>query len=169
LKILVTVFVIIVLMPICFGFKSQQQNSPYPPEKFSVIKAKRADGKPVVGSIDLAYSDYADKARYPWCLTINIALDLKKVSKDGLPIWSESQIADKLEDELIRSLRKIETAHYVGHLFNDTFLDIYIYLDNPEKANNYLKKQVNKEGLVRGFAYEIKKDPDWTTVKGFFK
>jgi|GEM_PF-6129445 len=53
----------------------------YPPEKFSVVEAKLENGKPVVGSINMAYKDYEDKSKYPWCLELHIALELKNVTQ----------------------------------------------------------------------------------------
>ena len=164
-----TILIMTTFLSTLFGFKSQNKNSIYPPEKFSVVEAKLSNGKPVVGSINMGYKNYSDKARYPWCLKINIALDLKKVTENGLPLKSESDIANKFEDELINSIRKVATAHYIGHLYNDTFLDVYIYLDNPEKVNEYLQSEVNKKGLIRGFAFRIEKDPNWTFVKALLK
>ena len=74
-----------------------------------------------------------------------IGLDLNNLFENGLPKDSESAIANKLEDELFTNIKKYSSAHYIGHLFNDTFLDIYIYLDKPEKVHKYLQSQVNKK------------------------
>jgi hypothetical protein len=140
----------------------------FPKESFSVVEAKMGD-KPVIGSFNMAYKIYDKKAKYPWCLKIAIGLDLDNLFENGLPKNEESAIANKLEDELLAEIQKLTTAHYIGHLFNDTFLDVYIYLDDPEEVHNYLQTQVNKEGLIRGFGYEINQDPKWTTVDGFLK
>jgi len=150
------------------GQKSKTENKDiFPPESFSVVQATLSN-KPVIGSFNMAYKNYDKKAKYLWCLTISIALDTANLFENGLPKDNESAIANKLEDELLSEIKKIATAHYIGHLFNDTFLDIYIYLDNPEKVHQFLQTQINKEGLARGFRYEINQDPQWTTVKGFF-
>jgi hypothetical protein len=106
---------------------------------------------------------------YPWCLKIVIGLNLDQVYENGLPYPDESKIAIKLEDELIAKIQQISVAHYIGHVFNDTFLDIYIYLPDPKEIHNYLQTQINKEGLIRGFGYEINKDQEWETVKVFLK
>ena len=157
------------LLSTFFNTKAQDKNSIYPKENFSVIQAKLRNGKPVIGSINMAYKNYNKKAQYAWCLTINIGLDLKNVNENGLPLQSESDIANKFEDELIKNISKYATVHYIGHLYNDSFLDIYIYLDKPEMIDQYLKKEVNKKDVTRGFAYEIKKDVDWNIVKPYFK
>ena len=152
----------------CGQRNGQKTTKVFPKESFSVVEARFGD-KPVIGSFNMAYKTYDKKSQYPWCLTIFIALDPDNLFENGLPKDEESAIANKLEDELFIEIQKLATAHYIGHLFNDTFLDIYIYLDEPEKVHEYLQTQVNKEGLIRGFKYEIVKDPKWTTIEGFLK
>jgi hypothetical protein len=152
-----------------FKGKAQNKQSISPPEKFSVVEAKLSNGKPVIGSFNMGYKNYGLKNRYPWCLTINMGLDLKHVTDNGLPTKAESDIANKFEDKLIADIKKITTIHYIGHLYNDTFLDIYAYVDNPEKVNKYLQSQVNKKGLIRGFAFKMQKDTNWDMVKMFLK
>ncbi|MEO6149086.1 MAG: DUF695 domain-containing protein [Mucilaginibacter sp.] len=162
----------ILFIPLLFLFfncKSQTKESIYPTEKFSIIKGKLDDGKPIIGSINTSYINYGHKAAYPWCLKINIALDLKYVNEYGLPLKAESDTANKFEDQLLSKIKKLATAHYVGHFYNDSFLDIYIYLEKPENVHQFLQSEVNKPKLTRGFAYEIKKDPDWDIVKAYFK
>src|SRR5271165_6614679 len=99
MKNLNNILIMSILFSTLLGFKSQNKSSIYPPENFSVVEASLSNGKPVVGSINMAYQDYAAKAKYPWCLTINMALDLKNVTENGLPLKSESDIANKFEDE----------------------------------------------------------------------
>jgi Family of unknown function (DUF695) len=149
--------------------KADKKEQIFPDEEFSVVEAKMVDGKPTVGSINQAYKSYNKKIKYPWCLKLAIGLELDSCYENGLPKGDESKIANKLEDELLVEIKKLATAHYIGHLFNDTFLDVYVYLDEPEKVHQYLQTQINKEGLIRGFGYEINKDPAWTTVREYFK
>ena len=146
--------------------QSNNSNGIFPKDSFCVVQTT-VDDKPVIGSFNRAYKNYEGKANYPWCLTISVALDLANLYEYGLPKDNESAIANKLEDELVTEIRKLTTAHYIGHLYNDTFLDIYVYLDDPEKVQQYLQTQINKEDLIRGFKYEINKDPKWTTIAGF--
>ena len=135
-------------------------------DSFCVLQST-LDDNPVIGSFNRAYKNYGGKVNYPWCLTISIALEPENLYEYGLPKDNESALANKLEDELVTEIRKLTTAHYIGHLYNDTFLDIYVYLDDPEKVQQYLQTQINKEDLIRGFKYEINKDPTWTTIAGF--
>jgi hypothetical protein len=165
IKILIAV---LLLLPV-FSCKSQDKHSTHPPEKFSVVEGKLSNGKQVVGSINMAYKDYKEKYKYPWYLELNIALELKNVTANGLPTTEESNIANKFEDELFNEISKITTSHYIGHLYNDSFLDVYIYLDDPKKVHEYLQTQVNKKGITRGFAYKITNDPLWTNVNSLFK
>ncbi len=140
----------------------------FPKENFSLVEAKIGD-KPAIGSFNMSYKKYDKKEKFTWCLKISIGLDLENLFENGLPKNEESEIANKFENELLGEIQKITTAHYIGHLFNDTFLDIYIYLDDPEKVHNFLQTQVNKEGLIRGFGYKINQDPKWLTVEEFLK
>ena len=143
-----------------------KSNDVYPKDSFCVVQTT-LDDNPVIGSFNREYKNYKGKVNYPWCLTISIALDPANLYEYGLPKDNESAIANKLEDELVTEIEKLTTAHYIGHLYNDTFLDIYVYLDDPEKVQQYLQTQINKEDLIRGFKYEINKDPKWTTIAGF--
>ena len=153
----------------CNGQNKKTENAEiFPKENFSVVEAKLND-KPVIGSFNMAYKEYANKPKYPWCLKIAIGLDLKNLYENGLPKSEETAVANKLEDELLVEIQKITTAHYIGHIFNDTFLDVYIYLDDPKKVHEYLQTQVNQEGLARGFGYEINEDPKWAIVTGLLK
>jgi len=154
-----------------FGCKTNNQTTGdiFPKESFSVVEGTTAKNKQLVGSINMAYKNYDNKAKYPWCLTINMALELENLYDNGLPKDNESKIANQFEDELISEIKKLSTSHYIGHLFNDTFLDIYVYLDKPEKVNRYLQTQVNKKDITRPFRYEIKEDPLWSTVQPYFR
>lgn len=138
----------------------------FPAENFIVVEGN-VNGKPVIGSINNAYKNYEYRQQYPWCLRISIGLDLNNVHENGLPKDAESAIANKLEEDLLADISKKATAHYIGHLYNDTFLDFYIYLDKPQDVHNYLQTQINNESLLRGFSYEITQDPSWSVVKGF--
>jgi uncharacterized protein DUF695 len=150
------------------GNKKQMANDIYPNENFSVFEAI-LDDNPIIGSMNLAYKDYPKKDTYAWCLKIAIGLELGNCYENGLPKSKESQIAVKLEDELLKEIKDITTAHYIGHIYFNSFLDVYIYLDDPKEVHNYLQTQINKEDLSRGFGYEIFEDPTWKTVDNFLK
>ena len=153
------------------GCKSDQiknEKDIFPPEKFSVIKAQ-LHGKLVVGSFNQSYSTYDKKNVYPWRLIISMALSLDSLDSNALPSPGESKIAYAEEDELVAKIQKTATAHYVGHLLNDGFMDIYLYLADPKAVNILLQGEVNKPDLKRGFKFEISQDPEWTTIKGFMQ
>ncbi|WP_422104826.1 DUF695 domain-containing protein [Winogradskyella sp.] len=153
-----------------FGYgqnKKLESDKIFPKEEFAVVQAKLEDGRPAIGSFNFAYKNYEYKSQYPWCLKIAIGLDLEKCKENGLPEPEETSIANKFEDELLKNIKEMTTSHYVGHLFNDTFLDVYVYLDDPEKVHQWLQTQINKEGLTRGFGYEINEDPKWKTINQF--
>ena len=151
----------------CEQNKNSESEKIFPEEKFSILEATLENGNPVVGSFNMAYKDYDKKSKFPWCLSISIGLKMENCKENGLPKSEEIPIANRFEYELLEKIKEITTAHYVGHLFNDTFLDVYIYLDDPEKVHQWLQTQINKEELIRGFGYEINQDPKWKTVKNY--
>src|SRR5262245_13329896 len=130
-----TTIIIASFLIILFGCSRQDNKSNttgvFPPESFSVVETTTKYGKQGVGSVNMAYKNYDKKTKYPWCCRIAIALELGNLFENGLPKNEESAVANKLEDELLAEIKKLSTAHYIGHLFNDTFLDVYIYLDDP--------------------------------------
>ena len=140
----------------------------FPEDSFSMLQAE-ADGMAVTGSVNKGYKDYGRKEDFPWCLHIGIALNADSVQGNGLPKSDEMDIAYRQEDILLEDIKNIETTHFIGHLFNDGFLDVYLYLPEPQKVHDYLQTQINKEGLLRGFGYEINKDPNWDRVEVFMK
>jgi hypothetical protein len=139
-----------------------------PKEPFSVIQST-LNGNPVVGSFNMAYKEYKEKSDYPWCLTISIALDTKNLYPNKLPFPGETKISNDEEAQLVSKIKKITKIIYVGHLFNDTFLDVYIYLDEPEKVHEFLQLEKDRQSLLRGIKYEIKKDPNWSEVESFLE
>ena len=168
LKKLILIIGILTYLFGCKNNKDVDSDNIYPKEEFSVLDAKLEDGRPAVGSFNLAYKNYEFKSKYPWCLKISIGLNIENCMENGLSDNpDEIRIVNQLENELLENIKGISTSHYIGHLFNDTFLDIYVYLDNPEKVHKWLQTQVNKEGLIRGFGYEIKEDTKWDTIKSF--
>lgn len=96
-----------------------------------------------------------------------IGLDEGNLYENGLPVADESSVANRMEDRLVETIKTLGTAHYLGHLFNDSFLDIYLQLDDPEATHKYLQELIASEDHERGFGYEIKEDPDWSAVQGF--
>ena len=155
-KIIILVFFLLTLS----GCQAQTK------ESFSVIEST-LNGNPIICSFNMAYRDFKQKSNYPWCLTISIALDLKNLYPNKLPLPEETQIANDIQDQLVSKIKKITKVEYVGHLFNDAFLDIYIYLNKPDRVHEFLQIEKDKESLIRGIAYEIKEDPNWATVQGF--
>jgi len=164
----VVTILLVSFLPSVFSSKAQNKTV-FPGEKFFVLEAQLPNGKPVIGSINKAYKNFNNKTAYPWCLKINIALESKNCTENGLPNKQESDIANRFEDQLLKEIKTLAIAHYIGHLYNDTFLDVYIYLDNPEKVQKYLQSQINKKGITRPIAYEIKKDIGWGTVASLIK
>lgn len=147
---------------------SEEKTNVFPPERFSILQGV-SDGKAVMGSANKGYKDYGRKSEFPWCLHIGVTLAPDSLQANGLPKDDEIEIAYKQEDELVDKIKNIETAHFIGHLFNDGYLDVYLYLPESGKVRDYLETQINKRGLLRSFIYEINEDPNWDSVNGFIE
>lgn len=148
--------------------KNDITNAPkmYPPGNFSVIQTEM-EGRVILGSANKGYKDYERKAEFPWCLHIGIQLDSAHLNGDGLPLQAETDIAEEQEDKLIAGIKALETAHYIGHLFNEGYLDLYIYLADAKQAHEYLQEQIKNTSMPRPFGYEIHKDDEWNYVANF--
>ncbi len=149
-----------------FGFSGGKD---YPKENWYLVEARLPDGRPAVGTVNAGYQEFPHKIKYPWSLRLHIALNLDDVTPNGLPLEQEKDIGQQFEDELVAALGKLTVVHNVGHLYNDGFLDVYLYLAAPEKAHAYLQQRIENKDHTRGFAYEMSKDPHWTEVEFLFR
>lgn len=147
--------------------KSTSEDGLFPKEAYSIIEAKLENGKPVIGRFNQGYRSYPSKSKYQWCLKVAVELDKERLFRNGLPLPEEKEVANNLQEKLIEELGKLTTTHHIGHLYNDKFLDIYWYVEDPAKVHQWLQAQTAEQTLVRGFGYEINPDPKWQTVRMF--
>lgn len=147
-----------------FGLFGNSTNA-QPEDNWYLVDARLKDGRPAVGRVNGIYCDFPDKALFPWSLRLNIGLNLDDTRADGLPLSQERKIAQKFEDELIAGIHRQSTVHYVGHLYNDSFLDVYLYVADPDAVHAYLQKRIEDKDHTRGFGYEMTKDPHWKEVE----
>ncbi|MES2388658.1 MAG: DUF695 domain-containing protein [Bacteroidota bacterium] len=140
----------------------------YPPEFFSVFQGE-LNKKPTVGSFNVGYKDYNYREAYPWCLKLAFKLDKKGLFPNDLPMQPESDSAYALESEYLVRIRSLGPAHFIGHLFNDGYIDIYVYLEKPDAVRAYLQARQNSHNSRREFEFEIVNDPEWSSVRRFLK
>lgn len=151
----------------CKNSKNEDFIVTYPEENLGVIKAQYSDGSLAIGAFNRGYKEYTDKSNYPWSLIITMDLNPENCNPNGLPKAEENELANKLEDELVESMSTISPTHNVGHLFNSNQLDIYLYVRDKNKINEWLQKEVKKDSLKRIFTYEIGKDGNWENIANF--
>lgn len=145
------------------GIQSSDTKGIYPEENLSRFQAV-LDDKPALGCVNLAYKDFRRQLAYPWCLKITIGLDLDKITDEGLPEPDESIVVGQFESDLLREIRAITPAHYIGYVISDTFWETYIYLDYPEKVSTYLTDEIDSRERIRSFAFIITQDYNWSMV-----
>lgn len=137
---------------------------------YSVIQSKNDKGELMaIGTVNASLKNYNNKKKFPWCLTISIALEERNLNKNHLPNQQESDIANKFKDVLVAQIEKLVPAKYVGHLYNDGFLDVFIYLKDPENAHNYLLTFADKKDNIREFSHKIEQDLNWERVESLLK
>lgn len=151
----------------CKDSKQEDFKVTYPEEELGVIKAKYTDGTLAIGGFNRGYRNYKEKHYYPWSLKITMALNSEKCNPNGLPMDGENELANKFEDELVENLSNISPIHNVGHLFNNNYLDIYLYVRDKNKIDEWLEMEIQKEKLIRSFNYELIKDENWSTTANF--
>lgn len=137
----------------------------YPEEKLGVIKATYSDDSIAIGAFNVGYKNYQEKSNYPWSLIIIMNLDVKNCTPIGLPTESEGEITNKFEDELVEKMSKISPIHNVGHLFNKNQLQIFLYIRDYTKINEFLEIEIRNKKLVRPLTFEITEDPNWSTTE----
>ncbi len=139
----------------------------YPKESFVGFTAE-LKGKPLVGSMNHEFKNFDKKAEFPWCLHMIVLLDTNNLFANGLPKTEESNIAYKTEDSLLALIRNIEPAQYVGHFFNDGFLDIFFYVQESKKIDDFFRLHKDDK-RVREFGWDIEKDVSWSKVEEYMR
>jgi hypothetical protein len=151
----------------CKDLKNEDFKVTYPKDKFGVIKAKYSDGSLAIGAFNRGYNEYAEKSNYPWSLKINMELNPKNCNPNGLPLATETELANQIEDDLVKNMSKISPIHNIGHLFNSNHLEIYLYIRDKNKIDEWLQMEIKKENLIRSFTYEINEDEKWELIENF--
>lgn len=164
-KILLRLFSTLISLLISFQYSSAQVVE----EQFAVVDGEFENGVKIIGTINMAYKEFQDKRTYPWCLHIVVELDQDSLFVNKLPLRSESTLAYALEDELVAGVKKIATTQFIGHVFYDGMMDIFLYLKAPEVVNQYLQIKTAGTGHVRGYSFEISEDPEWLKVASYLK
>ncbi len=131
---------------------------------FAIIDAMM-DEKPLVGHVNFSYNNFNSKSKYPWCLQLSVPLEPEEVNENGMANTLETtQSCYQLKDKLIAEIEKLTTIQYVAHYFNDGFFDAYVYIDTPKKVHEYLQTQLEHPDRIRGFAYQINRDENWSRI-----
>jgi Family of unknown function (DUF695) len=137
-----------------------------PGEEFAILEAE-FDDLPWFASINMAYKNYNNKTSAIWHLHIEI--DMQDVTDAGLPTDKEAAILNPFEGELLQKIDAVVSNHYIGRVTYNGTRELFIYLDDPESANNLLQELVNTPPYVRQFGYSMVEDPEWEEINVFFQ
>ncbi len=136
-----------------------------PPENLTTLEGL-IDGMDAVLVQNHALKNYRARDRFPWFLYLRIFYRDKLPNK--LPAPAEQKIIDQFEDELAAEIKRSENAVFIGKTTWNGVREIVFQVKDPERVNNYLTEIIEQETEIRGFDFEMKKDPAWENAGHFF-
>lgn len=137
-----------------------------PPASWCLQEVTDQDGNKVLITANLGYKNYADKAKFPWCLAVNITT-LQKYP-NGLPTAEEAPILNTTEDMITEALVKAGATQFIGRVTMKGYRELYYFVTNPDKADAALKKLAKKR-QPREWEYQMQEDENWSRVAPFFR
>ncbi|MGY6650084.1 DUF695 domain-containing protein [Wenyingzhuangia sp. IMCC45574] len=151
------------------GFKEKDKIRELIPLRFIEKRISLPNNKSGISLFNSSYRKFKKRNAASWCLNITVSLDKKFCDKDGLPLIEESFISSQFEKKLIVELMSESDTniHYVGHIYKEFCLEMYLYLESPEEIYDFMEEKFNQKKLTRGFVYEIIKDTKWDLVNNY--
>jgi|GEM_PF-1024227 len=144
---------------------SAAQTSKIPTENWCIQKATDQDNNLMFITANLGYRDYAYKAEFPWCLSVNMPIVDKNFN--GHPTAPEALVLNQAEDLITAELEKDGVLHFVGRTTVKGFRELYYFVADPEKANATLTR-MGQHQQPRAWEYHMEKDAAWLRVQPFF-
>lgn len=141
-----------------FGINKNNSNT------FSVYRSE-LDGKPLFATIDTKYSNYSEKSRFNWFLSIS--MPLVDPTHDGLTTRGEANELNKTEDLLEKKIAQIGDFCHIGRVTWNGYREVIYYVNDPEKIAKSLQDIIDS-GEFRDFSFRCEKDDDWKNVQIYF-
>jgi hypothetical protein len=144
-----------------FGKKSDER---FPAESFVIAEGER-EGRPAFAMINKAYKNYAFKSEYPWHIEIEVTM--REVSEAGLPLNTEANVLNGLEDLIEAEMKKVCTVHYIARQSWNSLRMIDYYVDDGDAAERVLSG-VSRNAPARDLTFKVERDDTWEICEGFF-
>lgn len=142
------------------------QTGQVPRENWCLQELSDQNGNKVLITANLGYKNYADKAKFPWCLAINITTIDKY--PNGLPTAAEAPVLNATEDLITEALAKAGATQFVGRVTVKDYRELYYFVADPAKTDAVLKKMAKKR-QPRSWEYQMQEDKTWSRVAPFFR
>ena len=132
-------------------------------DKFFVLNFM-ANNKPCTANISTKYVNFTDKRDYS--LSVFITVNQKK-TKERLVIMKDSVQFNKLEQEILKSIRKFSTC-YIGNTNMNSFRDLIFYIKQKDQKgfSSELTNLKTQHPEIKSFIFE--EDPKWEAVSEFY-
>lgn len=136
--------------------------------EFAIIDAQK-NGKPLIGQVNLYYENFTDKAKFPYCLYLNIPLKKDEMNDNWLPVHPYiSQTCYDAKDFLFSHINGLSKTHFVTHHFHNEAFHVYMYLDAVGEVSSYLNSMAYQPKEIRNFSFKITEDKNWNFVDFIF-
>lgn len=132
------------------------------PDDELVAVDMRIDGKPFVGVINRGLAGFAHKEVFGWCLSVII--DYAVTVGNGMPDKEETEKMQDFSESLSRGLSGNQVhpnALFLGRVTGDGYSEIIWYVNDPDRADKFLKELISTHGYALEFDYEMTYDPAW--------
>jgi hypothetical protein len=128
-----------------------------------VIRKLNIDGFDALAMINSAYSNFTEKAFFPFLLSVELSL-IDTIN--DLPTGEENIRLTEIEENLLKIFSKTQKIQYIGHVTRKGWRDILCYTENKNLDSEEIGKYCDSIEQNRNINIEINEDPEWKIVDG---
>lgn len=132
------------------------------PKERLVAADIRLNGKPYVCVLNESLTELSPKEPFRWYLSL--ILQYEKVVGDNMPDKEDTVKMQDFSDDLCKALtanKEHPNALFLGRVTGDGETQLMWYVNNPEKANDFLQSLILSGNYPFQFDFVIEPDPDW--------
>jgi hypothetical protein len=136
-------------------------------DNYSALEATLENGKPLVAIINSDLLAWDSKASHPWIL--NIEIKYNGENKNGMPDNNTYKLMDKIEDDILLTLKDYDGYLNVGRQTADGVREIYFACKDFRKPSLVLHDIKTKYAGKIDIGYDIYKDKYWSSFERFMR
>jgi hypothetical protein len=138
----------------------------FPGEQYTNLQVFLPDGL-ALARVNKAYDNYPNKHLFPWVALVEI--QILTTNKTGQPTESESAKLLHFEWKIESMLREQHIVHNVLRVNRTGFRDVVMYIDSPKIKQAGVDEFFRHLSREREINFDLKKDPDWLSVRSFIE